>query len=109
MVNSEQPYLGRFCLSKPISKQPRTTVNQPARTQNLAALTDRISLSLTSDTIGQGALFSYHNGTTTPCLSLSLPVLERVCLRTEKVAGSSPAERAPIFSANRGYPERPRQ
>src|SRR5215212_6562055 len=89
MVTSEQPYLGRFCLSKPIPKQPRTTVNQPARTQNPAALTDRISLSLTFDTIGQRALFSYHNGTTTPCLSLSVPVPLEV-LNPDKSAVLSP-------------------
>ncbi len=37
-----------------------------------------------------------------PCPSLSPPVLERVGLRTEKVAGSSPAERAKESPANCG-------
>ncbi len=32
-MNNEQPYTGRFGLSKPIFKQLGTTVNQPARTQ----------------------------------------------------------------------------
>ena len=49
-VNDEQPHMREFSLDTRVLQQPRTRINQPARTQNLVVREHRVGSSPTSGT-----------------------------------------------------------